>query len=366
MNVSYLIGNGFDLNLGARTSYNDFYNYLKRVPVVNKDVIINEIRKFSNDNQDSHDINWSDFEAAIGEFSKIYLDTPDINKTDRIACFKSSFLELHRYFKDFINNENIKIESFIKENKKISEDIFNSLGNLDAPLESTDKLKFEILKPIFDRDINKATNSKTVYFIDFNYTHSLSNILTMNSNRSFTFKIGGTHYSYIINKSPLKIHGNCGRHIILGLDNVNQIASNLETSDMVDVLIKPIINEKLMNSSNSYFSKRLNSSDLYIIYGMSLGETDCRWWNLIMENLIKNENKILIIFDYLSSFQDYLITFGKTDQVKLKILAMYSKEIKPDLKSRLMSKQIYVVESSENLVKFNGKKMYEMERHMVN
>lgn len=99
---------------------------------------------------------------------------------------------------------------------------------------------------------------------------------------------------------------------------------------------------------------------------MRLGETDCRWWDLIMENLIKNDNKILIIFDYLPFFQDYLITFEKTDQVKLKLFAMYSNEIKPDLKSRLMSRQIYIIESHENLAEFNGKKMYEKEKNTVN
>ena len=31
MQILYIIGNGFDLNLGLETSYNHFYNYYKAV-----------------------------------------------------------------------------------------------------------------------------------------------------------------------------------------------------------------------------------------------------------------------------------------------------------------------------------------------
>ena len=36
MNILYLIGNGFDLAQGLKTSYNDFYNYL---PFISDDVL---------------------------------------------------------------------------------------------------------------------------------------------------------------------------------------------------------------------------------------------------------------------------------------------------------------------------------------
>ena len=28
MNITYIIGNGFDINLGLKTSYRDFYEYI--------------------------------------------------------------------------------------------------------------------------------------------------------------------------------------------------------------------------------------------------------------------------------------------------------------------------------------------------
>ncbi|QZT37063.1 bacteriophage abortive infection AbiH family protein [Halosquirtibacter xylanolyticus] len=31
MNILYILGNGFDLQLGLKTSYNDFYNYYTKL-----------------------------------------------------------------------------------------------------------------------------------------------------------------------------------------------------------------------------------------------------------------------------------------------------------------------------------------------
>lgn len=44
MNITYLIGNGFDLNLGLKTRYRDFYDYYVKQPS-NDDLI----KKFKND-----------------------------------------------------------------------------------------------------------------------------------------------------------------------------------------------------------------------------------------------------------------------------------------------------------------------------
>ena len=32
MNVTFFIGNGFDINIGLKTKYSDFYPYFKKMP----------------------------------------------------------------------------------------------------------------------------------------------------------------------------------------------------------------------------------------------------------------------------------------------------------------------------------------------
>ena len=71
MNIVYLIGNGFDRNLGLRTSYKDFYNFYKKQRSSNED--IRKIKEYI-DNGESE--LWSDLEKALGEITTEFND-PD-------------------------------------------------------------------------------------------------------------------------------------------------------------------------------------------------------------------------------------------------------------------------------------------------
>ena len=59
MNITFMIGNGFDLQLGLKTRYIDFYNYY--IAKNNNDMIAKSI----NENYDL----WSDLEVGLGEFT---------------------------------------------------------------------------------------------------------------------------------------------------------------------------------------------------------------------------------------------------------------------------------------------------------
>lgn len=60
MNITFLIGNGFDLNLNLNTRYTDFYKYyIKNDP---KDLLSESIKE-------DYEM-WSDLEVGLGEFLK--------------------------------------------------------------------------------------------------------------------------------------------------------------------------------------------------------------------------------------------------------------------------------------------------------
>ena len=64
MNITFLIGNGFDIKLGLKTRYTDFY------PVYiasNKDKDINDSAKRFADLIDSNYETWADFEMAFAK-----------------------------------------------------------------------------------------------------------------------------------------------------------------------------------------------------------------------------------------------------------------------------------------------------------
>ncbi|SDD38363.1 Bacteriophage abortive infection AbiH [Algoriphagus faecimaris] len=60
MNIVYLIGNGFDLNLVLNTKYSDFYEYYKSSKTSNPKIL--EIKNEISANLQ----NWSDLELALG------------------------------------------------------------------------------------------------------------------------------------------------------------------------------------------------------------------------------------------------------------------------------------------------------------
>ena len=63
MRVTFLIGNGFDINLGLNTRYKDFIDVYKK-PNENDDVVIKTFKNHLVENKE----NWSDAELAFGKF----------------------------------------------------------------------------------------------------------------------------------------------------------------------------------------------------------------------------------------------------------------------------------------------------------
>lgn len=60
MNITFLLGNGFDINFGLKTSYKSFYNYLKKSKIRNK--LIENILS------DLECELWSDLELGLGNY----------------------------------------------------------------------------------------------------------------------------------------------------------------------------------------------------------------------------------------------------------------------------------------------------------
>lgn len=71
MKITYIIGNGFDINLGLRTGYENFYNwYIGQSSKKDSDVV----KKFKNEinnyiEKKGTEINWSDLESGLGKYS---------------------------------------------------------------------------------------------------------------------------------------------------------------------------------------------------------------------------------------------------------------------------------------------------------
>ena len=110
MNITFLIGNGFDLNLKLETRYSDFYKYyIDNDP---KDLLSKSIK---NDYE-----MWSDLEVGLGEFLK-NIDEGQIEE------FLDSKSTLERMLSEYLTTEDQRIT--IKDEKLLAEEFKKKVLN---------------------------------------------------------------------------------------------------------------------------------------------------------------------------------------------------------------------------------------------
>lgn len=162
MNITFLIGNGFDLNLGLKTSYKDFYKYyINKAP---NDLIAKSIKK-------DYKL-WSDLELGLGNFSEKLDDL-------QVLEFLDSKALLEKHLSDYLKKENSKF-SISKGNEFIKEFV-NKIALLYNDLNMKEK-------KVYKRFLNSANAPLTYSFISFNYTNTLDRMIELCKNTKKIFQ----------------------------------------------------------------------------------------------------------------------------------------------------------------------------------
>ena len=97
MNVVFLLGNGFDLQLGLKTRYEHFYEYYKKQPSTNQ--LVADVKGQINDylngkDSDLPSVNWADLELALGQYTSVLQSYDDLR-----TVFLNINTELMKYLK---------------------------------------------------------------------------------------------------------------------------------------------------------------------------------------------------------------------------------------------------------------------------
>lgn len=264
MNVVYIIGNGFDLQLGLPTSYSDFYQYYTNLESKSE-----SIRKLKEAIKNKPH-NWSDLEVALGQYT---------SQVDSVQSFCNAYDDLQMSLRDYI----LKVDEMmmageltLNTNAKALEEGFTfpekAFGSDSA---YTIDGEYERAAPGFNR-------GKSIYnanIISFNYTHVIEHFL-----KDF---IEGRHSGTRFLNSVLHVHREVekNRSIWVGVDNGEQIdreefRNNIEVTCRV---IKPWIlvnrNRRLVQDAKQC----IKSADVLVIFGASLGLSDMTWVKYITE-----------------------------------------------------------------------------------
>lgn len=277
MQIVYLIGNGFDLNLGMKTSYSDFYNYYGRTKTTSE--VVRNMKKSINNsikNKVSNDetINWSDLELALGKYCKTFQ-----NKQEFDLAYRDIVTHLSKYLQKEEKQYNIP---------SIAQGIlFKDLCN---PL----KYLTEIDREEVWSYIKTLQGECRVNIITYNYTNSIENIINWKNSSIHIGATANNKTTYL--DGIYHVHGYTNNRMVLGVNDESQVNNEnlLKDKYFKNAIIKKECNRAQKTTHVKSCQNIINSANLICLYGLSIGDTDKDWWNAVANSIIKNNSKLLI------------------------------------------------------------------------
>ena len=272
MKMTLLLGNGFDINIGLKTKYSDFYRYYLSIQSPNSN-----ISAWKSNISDNFDL-WSDLEHHLQELAYTLND-------NECQAFMEFLDDLTEELSNYLDTENghFIFEDYANASEQFQKDIRNieSIIKKHIPLHAANTYK----KQFVNRTI-----------INFNYTSSIEKLLNINQNSALSSQ------SFTL----IHPHGDLYTNLVIG---VSSIAPSFQEDfghqdvfreEMHTWLIKKNILTTMheLNLRYNQAKDSISSSDVICIYGMSIGESDSIWWSEIAEWMLQDSSHKLIIFSH--------------------------------------------------------------------
>ncbi len=276
MKITYILGNGFDIQIGLATKYKEFYRYYTKQPSDNHHVeqIKSNISSYQNDKKKESDgnINWGDLEIALGEYTAVIESATD---------FEVILDDITNHLKDYLESEISKLSVSPKQLKKFWSD-FTAPNKYFSNATTINNF------PTIDKTSIETIDVKVV---SFNYTNTVEELMKGTMKHMDDFGEGVN----IINNHPiLHIHSTVD-DIILGLNDKYQIKNKAlqEDDDFVNSIVKPVINNEIRNKEIDEIIHQIQQTNLFVIFGASLGPTDSYWAQYIGRRLIQSDAQLV-------------------------------------------------------------------------
>ncbi len=286
--ITFIIGNGFDLQLELKTRYVDFYKEYTK-PEEGDSEVLSRFKKEILKSETDGWKNWVDFELGLGKHSIKFQGKDQIDEfTD---CFSDFVTRFNEYLKEDVC---AKID-WDSVDDEIHDAFIDSIQHF---YNYTRKGKQEIIK-------SSIRHRAVVNFLQFNYTDVFSKLIKQGllPKLQATASIPGQPRITLAGKN-LQVHGALDEHPIMGVDNELQIKNEVirDDTEACNIFVKPKQLDMLESEDDidavirADASKMLLQSNIICIFGASIGETDKYWWEKIGERL-ENPDCIIVIFD---------------------------------------------------------------------
>lgn len=272
-NITFIIGNGFDINLGMKTQYSDIYNGYIATPSSNENIAT--FKKSLKADQLCQYKLWSDFEIGMGKFAQSFES-------------EDAFVECVRDFKAYmvqhLKNEQAGLAlqwkdniSFLRAYAKFFEN--SVLGYCNN------------LMPNARKAVEDATKSLPIRynFVTFNYTVILDYFIQhCNQNSAQMYKFS----------NPIHLHGHLSGDVVMGVDNEQQLKHGFElTTRGRRAFIKPRINHDYDQGRVDEAKRAISESNIICVYGMSLGQSDLSW-TIMLKEWLQQDSSHHLIYNY--------------------------------------------------------------------
>lgn len=287
VNITFLIGNGFDLGLGLKSKFTDYFPiYCNSVNGKgNKDkCLCNEI--------ENNTKLWSDFEMQMGRYTKNFSAETKNLFVEQMRDFELGFIKyLKEDEKTICLSDTSQIEGKMKQ--ALTQFYMQSTLHAESATILTETFRGH-------RDYGHTYN-----FISFNYTSLLEKCLET-IDKGIVQKRKTSNMSDLVDKIGriVHVHGSLDNHPIMGVNDAEQVENPELAKDerFLRYILKPEINQAIRMNYDNDAEMMILDSLIICVYGMSLGATDKMWWNKILNWLAGNEGRHLIIYDYDPDF----------------------------------------------------------------
>lgn len=369
--VSYIFGNGMDMQLGLPTQFEDFYNWVE-----NNHKDVNNMFLPIKDNLIGKRLEWSDFETkfavVISRFVKVTLDPSLIEK------YEQDFNEDYTYvYNRFLNQEH-DINNFLNEEFDVFIGLFQKyieiINNYLSSKEDYDKKLEEIRKnlnkvnqlsinrpnvinPIHENLLSGLDYNRKLNFFTLNYTNVVRDIFKLYGSE---FTITSRNNQIHIKKGDIAyLHGflpkpNMDDGIVIGTHSIDDFDSSVrEVINDFDFCKFEYIKQIFGRTPYKKLTDVLDNSHCIICYGVHLGHSDKSLKEILFKNLTNNKENILIYYKHKSLTGARLAKKEYTliNETKDELLYGFPEELKESIKERIF---IIPIRDSYNLINDNN------------
>lgn len=286
MNITYMIGNGFDIALGLKTRYSDFIDYYCKLDKSGSRELQVLQQEMSRQDPETKKL-WSCAERAFGQldWSGLFPDDPVSSFKICLADFQD---ELARYLEREWGRVNVP-----NDGGELAKRLFSTMVCVDRFMGPEHRRRF--------CEYVRQHGKIALNLIVFNYTDTLERLwMTLPTQgdagvRSFEVDLGGKVLVEV--NCPTFVHGDFVRKwYVFGVDNPKQIKDPAIRKDCESTgqLIKPMMDADLGMGQAAIASGLIRNSEVIVTYGISLGSSDLTWSDLVYNHVFTGGRQFVI------------------------------------------------------------------------